>query len=83
MLTSFFIILVELALHTFLLLGQLDFCTYALFGTLKTHYECGLVARALDSGSDVRGFNPITDDIFSLCQDIFFLITIFMIFSPS
>ena len=55
-LTSFFfIIIAELALHTVLLLGQLVFCTYALFGTLKIH---GLVVMVLDSGSDVHGFNP-------------------------
>ena len=50
-LTSFFfIILAELVS----LLGQLVFCTYALFGTLKIHYECGRVVKALDSESDVR-----------------------------
>ena len=50
-LTSFFfIILAELALHTVLLLGQLVFSTYALFGPLKLYYECGLVVRVLDSG---------------------------------
>ena len=57
-LTSFFfIILAELALHTVLLLGRLVFCTYALFGTLKLHYECGLVVMVLDFGSRVRGFD--------------------------
>ena len=52
----FFIILVELALHTVSLLGQLVFCTYTLFGTLKIHYGNGRVVMALDSGSDVDGF---------------------------
>ena len=37
----FFVILTELAIHTVLLLGQLVFYTYTLFGTLKIHYECG------------------------------------------
>ena len=41
-LTSFFfIILAKLALNTVSLLGQLVFCTYALFGTLIIHFECG------------------------------------------
>ena len=66
----FFILLAELALHTVLLLGQLVFCPYALFGTLKIHYECGLVVMVLDSGSDVRGFNPLPT-IFFLCQILF------------
>ena len=58
-LTSFFFIIVaELALHTVLLFGQLVFCIYALFGTLKLHYECGLVVRVLYFGSDVHGFDP-------------------------
>ena len=47
-----FIILAELALHTVSLVGQLVFCTYALFGTLKMHYEFGREVIALDSGSD-------------------------------
>ena len=63
-LTSFFfIILAELALHTVSLLGELVFCTFALFGILKIHYECGRVVMALDSGSDVRS-SPLTDDLF-------------------
>ena len=56
-LTSFFfVILVELALHTVSLLGQLVFCTYTLFGTLKIHYGNDRVDMALDSGSDIREF---------------------------
>ena len=46
----YYIILAELALHTVSLLGQLFFCTLALFGTLKIQYECGRVVMALDSG---------------------------------
>ena len=42
------LILAALTLHTFSLLGQLVFCIYTLFRTLKL----------LDSGSDVRGFKP-------------------------
>ena len=52
----FFIRSAELALHTVFLLGQVVFYTYALFGTLNLHYECGLVVRVLDSGLDVRVF---------------------------
>ena len=52
-LTSFFFI-IELALHTISLLGQLVFCTYTLFGTLKEHYGNGRVVMTLDIGSDVR-----------------------------
>ena len=48
-----FIILAELPLRTVTLLGQHVFCTCALFGTLKVHYECGPVVMALDSRSDV------------------------------
>ena len=81
-LTSFFfIILAELALRTVLLLGQLVFYTYASFETLKLHYEYGLVVMVLHSGSRVRGFDPPMIFVF-LCQ-IFFLITVVMIFSPS
>ena len=55
-LTSFFfIILAELALDTILLLRQLVFCTYTLFGTLKLHYDYGRVVIALDF--DSRGFD--------------------------
>ena len=82
-LTSFFfIILAELALHTVSLLGQLVFCTYALFGTLKNtkFYECGRVVKALDSGSDVRWFKPHRRSFFS-GPDLL-LIIIFMTFSP-
>ena len=57
-LTSFFIMWAELALHTVSLLGQLVFYTDALFGTLKIQYECGRVVKALDYGSDIRGFKP-------------------------
>ena len=39
----FFIRLAELVLHTILLLAQLVFRTYALFGTLNLHYKCGLL----------------------------------------
>ena len=46
----YYFILAELAMHTVLLLGQLVFCIYALFGTLNNHYECGLVVMVLDSG---------------------------------
>ena len=57
-LTSFFfIILAELALDTIMLLRQLVFCTYSLFGTLKIHYDYGRVAIALVFGSDGRGFD--------------------------
>ena len=79
-LTSFFfIILAELALHTVLLLDQLVFCIYALFGTPKIHYECGRLVMALDSGSGVRGFKPLHRRSFFSVPDMF-LITIFMIF---
>ena len=53
----FFIILAELALDTILLLRQLVFCTYTLFGTLKIRYHYGRVIIALDFGSDGRGFD--------------------------
>ena len=66
-----FIILVEFALHTVSLLGQLVFCTYALFGTLKIHYGNSRVIMALDSGSDVRGFMPPHRRFFS-ASDIFY-----------
>ena len=67
-LTSFFFtILAELALHTVLLLDQLVFCIYALFGTPKIHYECGRVVMALDSGSGVRGFKPLHRRSFFFC----------------
>ena len=83
LLTSFFfIILAELALHTVLLLGKLDFGTYALFGTLKLHYECGRVVRVLDSGSDVRGFDRHHRRYFFSVLDSF-LITAFMNIFPS
>ena len=60
-LTSFFvIILVELALHTVSLLGELVICTYTLFGTLNIHYGNRREVMALDSGSD--------DLCFFLCQ---------------
>ena len=67
----FFIILAKLALHTVLLLGQLVFCTYALFGTLKVHYVCGLVVRVLDSGSEVRGLDPHHRRYFFSVPDFF------------
>ena len=70
-LTAFFImILAELALDTILLLRQLFFCTYTLFGTLKIHYHYGRVVIALDSHHR-RSYFSVPD---------FFLITIFMIF---
>ena len=77
----FFIILAELL--TVSLHGQLVFCTYALFGTLEIHYECGRAVMALDSRSDVRGFKPPHHrrSFFSVPE--FFLVTIFMIFSLS
>ena len=68
----FFIILAELAMHTVSLLGQLVFCTYALFGTLKVLYECGRVVMALDSWSDVRGFKGSHRRSFFSVPDIFF-----------
>ena len=78
-LTSFFFI-ISAALHIVLLLGQLVFCTYSLFGTLKIHYRNVRVVMAFDSGSDVRGFSPLTDDLCFSVPDIFL---IFMIFSSS
>ena len=57
----FFIVLAELVLHTVSLLDQLAFCTYALFGITKIHYECGRVVMAF------VGSSPLTDDFF-LCQ---------------
>ena len=64
-----FYYIIEPALQTFSLLGQLVFCTYTLFGTLKIHYGSGRVVMALDSGSDVRGFQPPSPTIFFfLCQ---------------
>ena len=48
----FFIMLAELVL----LLRQLVFCTYTLFGTLIIHYHYCRVVIALDFGSDDRGF---------------------------
>ena len=86
-LTSFFffllyIVLAELALHTVSLLGQLVFCTYALFGILNIHYECGRVVKALDSCSDVRGFKPPhRRSFFFLCQIFLFNYNIHDIFS--
>ena len=68
----------EFALHTVLLLGQLVFCTYALFGTLKLHYECGLVVMVLNSGSDVP--TP-TICFFSVPEIFFFNYNIHDIFS--
>ena len=57
-LTSFFFsILAELALDTILLLRQLVFYTYTLFGTLKIHHHYGRVVIALDFGSDGREFD--------------------------
>ena len=53
----FFIILAELTLDTILLLRQLVFCTYTLFGTLKFHYDYGRVVIALDFESDGGGFD--------------------------
>ena len=84
-LTSFcVIILAELALHTVSVIGQLVFCTYALFGTLKIHYECGRVVKALDSVSNAHGFKPPHRRSFFSVPDIYiFYIIIFMIFSPS
>ena len=68
-LTSFFfIILAELALHT----SHLVFYTYALFGTLKTQYECGRAVMTLDIRSDVPGFKPPHQRTFFSVPDIFF-----------
>ena len=50
----FFIILAELTLDIILLLRQLVFCTYTLFGTLKIHYQYG---RVVSDGSDGHGFD--------------------------
>ena len=63
----FFIILAELAWHTVSLLGQLVFCTTALFGILKIHYQCGRVVKMFVTSS------PFTDDHFVSVPDIFFL----------
>ena len=72
-LTSFvFNILAELVMHTVSLLGQPVFCSYALFGTLKIHYECGRVDKALASGSDVPGFKPRHRRSFFSVPDLFF-----------
>ena len=79
--SSFFIILAELALHTVPLLGQLVFCTFALFGTLKIHNECGRVVMAFDSTSDVRGFKPPHRRSFLSVPDIFLNYNIHAIFS--
>ena len=84
-LTSFFFftILAELALDTILLLRQLVFCTYTLFGTLKIHYYYRAGRRIRRSW--VRLPSPTI--LFFLCQMFFFFfffhITIFMIFFPS
>ena len=68
-LTSFlFIILAELALDTMLLLRQLVFCTYILFGTLKIHYH----AMRWTSDQTVVGSTSITDYLIFLCQIFFF-----------
>ena len=79
--SSFFIILSEFALPTVLLLGQLGFCTDALFGILKLHYECGLVVRVLDFGSDFRGTDPNHRRYFFSLPDIYFNYNIHDIFS--
>ena len=76
-----FILLADLVLHTVLLLGQLVFCTYALFGTLRHHYKCGLVVMALDSGSDVRGFDSHHQRYFCFCARWFFNYNVHDIFS--
>ena len=72
----FIIILTELALDTILLLRQLVFCTYTLYGTLKIQYHYGRVAIALDlrwtSDQTVVGSTPINDDLIFLCQIFFF-----------
>ena len=82
-LTSFCfpIILSELALDTILLLRQLVFCTYTLFGTLKIDYHYGRVVIALHFGSDGRGFDSHHQPSYFSVPDIFFLI--FMIVFPS
>ena len=71
-----FIILAELALHAVLLFGQLVFRIYALIGTPKLNYECGLVVGVLDFGSDFHGF----DDFLSV-PDIILSYNIHDIFS--
>ena len=61
---------------------SLVFCTYTLLlGNLKIHYECGRVVRALDSGSDVRVFNPNHRQFLFLCQIFVFNYNIHYIFS--
>ena len=74
----FFIILAELALDTILLLRQLVFCTYTLFGTLKfklrlwpSGYRVGLWIR--------QSWVPSTTIFFSV-PDIFFNYNIHDIF---
>ena len=57
MLNVVFIVLAELALDTILLLRQLVFCTYTLFGTQIFHYHYGQVVIAVDFGSDGHGFD--------------------------
>ena len=68
----FFIILAELGLHTVSVVGQVVFYTYALFGTLKILNGCGGVVKALDSGSDGRGFKAPHRRSFFSVPDIFF-----------
>ena len=70
--SCFFIILAELALHTLSVIGQLVFCTYVLFGILKIHYEYDRLVKALDSGTDVRGFKPPNRRSFFFLCYIFF-----------
>ena len=68
----FFIIFAELALDTILLLRQLVFCTYTLFGTLNIDHDYGRVVIALDFGSDGRGFDSHHRRSCFSVPDIFF-----------
>ena len=80
------VILAELALDTILLLRQVVFCTYTLFGTLNIPYGYVRVVFALDFRSDGRGFDSHHRWSYFVCDRylfFFFLITIFMIFFPS
>ena len=71
-LTSFFfIILAELALHTVWLLGQLVFCTYALFGTQKNTTDVAEWLWHWTPDQTFVGSNPHTDDRFVSVPDIF------------
>ena len=81
-LTSFFfIILAELALDTILLLLQLVFCSYTLFGTLKTHFDMAEWLSFWTLDQTVVGSTPIIDELIFLCQIFFFQLQYSDIFS--